>query len=300
MRNIYLPLLLSAALLTGCGAQVADRADLPQETPPTVQTQARQELRYQVTLEPFERTAYAEDGQLLATYHVQVPVLTAVLEDGTPLTEPTGDAEQKAAAAAETFNRKFAIWTEEEAFRELTDSARWEMEQRLQNGQLFPANYALDLSCSVYETERLISVAGLCYSNTGGAHPNTWQLGWNFDLETGTFFDGALLTADSSGFQSAVAEELIRQAGEIARENGMAPEEMYWPEYESVLRDWVNYTVYFDATGMNVVFSPYELAAYAAGAQEFHFSYEKLAPLLSKQGCAVLGLECDQDEMTGN
>ena len=41
---------------------------------------------------------------------------------------------------------------------------------------------------------------------------------------------------------------------------------------------------------MTVAFSPYELAAYAAGAQEFTLTYEELAPHLNQRGQQVLGL----------
>ena len=41
---------------------------------------------------------------------------------------------------------------------------------------------------------------------------------------------------------------------------------------------------------MTVAFSPYELAACAAGAQEFALSYEELSPHLNQRGQQVLGL----------
>ena len=41
---------------------------------------------------------------------------------------------------------------------------------------------------------------------------------------------------------------------------------------------------------MNVAFSPYELAAYAAGAQEFKMPYEWLKEYLDEHSIEVLGL----------
>ena len=43
--------------------------------------------------------------------------------------------------------------------------------------------------------------------------------------------------------------------------------------------------------GMSVAFSPYELAAYAAGPQTFELSYEFLKPYLDEHGLEVLGLD---------
>ena len=87
-----------------------------------------------------------------------------------------------------------------------------------------------------------------------------------------------------------MTEELTRQARCRASEEDMVPEEMFWEDYESIIADWSSYAVSFDEEGMTVAFSPYELAAYAAGAQEFTLSYEGLAPHLNQRGQQVLGL----------
>ena len=57
------------------------------------------------------------------------------------------------------------------------------------------------------------------------------------------------------------------------------------------MAEWSSYAVSFDETGMTVGFSPYELAAYAAGPQVFHLAYETLLPHLGQHGRALLGLE---------
>ena len=41
---------------------------------------------------------------------------------------------------------------------------------------------------------------------------------------------------------------------------------------------------------MTVTFSPYELAAYAAGPQIFRLTYDQLAPHLGEHGRTLLGL----------
>ena len=70
----------------------------------------------------------------------------------------------------------------------------------------------------------------------------------------------------------------------------MTPGEMFWEDYEDIIADWSSYAVSFDEEGMTVAFSPYELAAYAAGAQEFVLTYEELAPHLNQRGRQMLGL----------
>ncbi len=294
MKRKFVLLLMTAGILAGCStAPVADKANVHVPMDPVVaqvHTVPASTIHYQVELVSFERSAAADDGQLLATYQARVPVMTAVREDGTPIDNPMNSQEKKAVETAETFNGQFGVWTSEDSVQELADSAREELKLRRENGLLPMESYNMNLSCTVYQTDHLVSVAGLCYSYTGGAHPNTWQLGWNFDLKHGTFLDGEAISADTSGFREAVAAELLWQARERAEENNMKPEEMYWPEYETILTDWVNFTVYFDSSGMTVAFSPYELASYAIGAQEFHLSYDWLRPLLDQESRDVLEL----------
>ena len=69
----------------------------------------------------------------------------------------------------------------------------------------------------------MISVSGIYYSYTGGAHPNTWLLGWNYDLETGEFFSPEVLS-EGTELQDAVTSEIIRQA-QIPTEEGYIPVE---------------------------------------------------------------------------
>ena len=155
----------------------------------------------------------------------------------------------------------------------------------------FPWNpHFLELTCSVYQTEQMVSVRGEYYTFTGGAHPNTVLLSWNFDLTTGQFFSPEQLAADGEAFSQAVTAELLRQSRETAAENGMMPEEFFWTDYQDILASWGSYAVSFDETGMTVAFSPYELAAYAAGAQVYHLDYGRFAGTLSPHGLALLGL----------
>lgn len=288
----WISLLLPLLLLTACSAGGKDGER--QEPPDTaavadqeVLPQTEEPLCYRVEARLWEDEARAEDGTILASYSFRLPELTLCRRDGTA--PDTRETEEKA-AIIETFNAHFGRWAAAEEFPELVREAEEQLSW-CRGEELEWFGYALGLDCAVYQTEHLISVAGTYYSYTGGAHPNTWQLGWNFDLESGSFFGPEGLAADSAAFQAAMEEELVRQAGEIALENGMAPEEMFWQDYESILANWSSYAVYFDNGGMTVVFSPYELAAYGFGPQEFFFSYDWLLPHLSDHGRQVLELE---------
>ena len=283
--------LLMTLLLTGCGASamtMVTGSQPPAASAPEVET--TEAIRFEVEKQLWSDEANAEDGTTLASYTFQLPVLTAVREDGTPITEARSEPEEQALAAAAAFNEKFGKWAAAEEFPEFVTSAEEDLALRREwDTQWMP--YELTLDCTVYQTDRIISVAGLYYSYTGGAHPNTWQLGWNFDLEGETFFGPEMLT-DGTELQEAVSGEIIRQAREPL-EDGTVPAEGYWEDYEAIIANWTSYTVSFDEEGMEVIFSPYELAPYAAGPQTFRLSYEWLEPHLSAHGRVLLGLEAE-------
>ena len=283
--------LLLTLLLTGCGA--ASMTMVTGSPPPAAsapEPEAAETVRYTVELVEWSDEARTEDGTTLASYTFQLPVLTAVRADGTPITEAWSEPEEQAISAAAAFNEKFGKWAAAEEFPEFVASAGEDLGLRREcDVQWTP--YELTLDCTVYQTDRIISVAGLYYTYTSGAHPNTWQLSWNFDLEQGAFF-GPELLADNTELQEAVSGEIIRQAKEPL-EDGTVPAEWYWEDYEAIIANWASYTVNFDEEGMVVIFSPYELAPYAAGLQTFRLSYNWLEPHLSAHGRALLGLEAE-------
>jgi len=294
-------ILLMLLMLTACGAASAEKpAPEPQTPPPleeeTVRTEEpAEEIHYQVELLRLNNTKQAEDGTPLLNFGVSIPVLTALREDGTAIVRSENggqaltEAEEQALAVAETFNGNFAEWTDDKSLFEFEEMAQQELDWYREEGFDWHGGYTWELTCGVYQTERMISVSGLYYSYTGGAHPNSWQLSWNFDLEEGTFFEPELL-ADGTELRTAVAEEILRQV-RTPLEDGTTPADGYWEDYETLINDWGSYAVFFDETGMTVVFSPYELAPYAAGPQEFHFDYDWLEPHLGSRGQALLGLD---------
>lgn len=246
-------------------------------------------MRYTVETETCADTIQAEDGTELLAYQFEVPELEVCRADGEIVNEAETDQEEQALTAAETFNARFADWLDGSSLDVFLEAAKEELEFSRAEGLTW-SPYTLELQCEVYQNDRMVSVSGTYYSNTGGAHPNTAVLSWNFDLREGTFFTPALLAADSDEFLKAVEQELNVQALQIAADADLPPEEYFWADYTDILRDWVNYAVSFDETGMTVAFSPYELACYAAGEQVFHLPYDQILPYLSEHGKRVLGI----------
>ena len=289
-------------LLTACSAAPAEKQETPPpettpaetvETPevPLLPEPEEPVLSYQADALLLEGTETAEDGTALLTYHVQIPQLEVVREDGTAVSDDgnLSPAEEEALAVADAFNQRFYDWTVEEHYTKLAETAGEDLTWFREEGFEWYGGYRCELDSQVYQTEQMVSVSALYYSYTGGAHPNSSWLSWNFDLTEGTFF-GPELLADGTELRAAVAEEILRQA-RTPQEDGWIPAEEYWEDHEALIADWANYAVSFDESGMTVVFSPYELAPYAAGPQEFHFPYDWLEPHLGPHGRTLLGLD---------
>ena len=279
--STMIALLLVLSALVGCAGETLTNVknalpDLPAEV-----------IAFSVEMETYEETVRDEDGAALAECSYELPVLTARLADGSVLETVTTAGQERALAAAETFNGRFAQWKTNPST--LAESAREDRAFRNESG-LEPVAYTDNLSCTVYQTETLVSVSGNYSTYTGGAHPNSILMSWNFDLDAGEFFEPEILD-EGGDFREYVHLALVKQARETAAAAGMTPKDFYWEDYEDTLAEWSSYAVSFDETGMTVGFSPYELAAYAAGPQVFHLAYETLLPHLGQHGRALLGLE---------
>ena len=244
---------------------------------------------------------YVEDDVTLFIYKAYKPHLRACRADGTPISVPDGmqyeggalpktQAEQRAMEIAETFNAEFAEWTSPETFEELVQGAKENFAFLTEIGLDWNGGHSLEMDCELYQTEQMISVDALVYSYSGGAHPNTVLLGWNYDLTTGEFFAVESLAEEAEEFSTLVTEEIIAQAQAKAKEYGVEPEMFFWEDYREIAANWGSYAVSFDENGMKIGYSPYEMASYAAGRQEFTLSYEQIDPNLSEHGRMLLGL----------
>ena len=178
--STMIALLLVLSALVGCAGETLTNVknalpDLPAEV-----------IAFSVEMETYEETVRDEDGAALAECSYELPVLTARLADGSVLETVATAGQERALAVAETFNGRFAQWKTNP--RTLAESAREDRAFRNESG-LEPVAYTDNLSCTVYQTETLVSVSGNYSTYTGGAHPNSILMSWNFDLDAGEFFE---------------------------------------------------------------------------------------------------------------
>ena len=296
-------LLLVITMLTGCAGKAPADSQPKEELTPleeTVPTPEPEELSYQVELDTYENTALSADGTELVTCRFQYPVMTVLGQDGAPLERAGTSQEEQALASARTFNAQFGPATVEAEFQEMAALAGEDLDFRTENGMEWTTAYTMELDCRVYRTEQMVSVSADYYSYTGGAHPNTVLLAWNFDLTTGQFFTPEVLATDGQSFSDAVHQEILLQSRLVAAENDLTAAEFFWTNYEEITAGWSSYAVSFDESGMTVGFSPYELAAYAAGSQVYRIPYEDLVPYFGTHGLELLGLEDGEAMADGN
>lgn len=280
--------LMLSLVLAACTA--APLINVHNAPPPAAEPERTgEEIVCVIELGTWEDSAAAADGTLLAAYSFVLPVMQVTRADGTAVQTAQTPAEEQALASAEVFNRRFGEWAAAREFEGLVQEAQAALDYQREEGLPWAGGYELELTCSVYQTENLISVSGTYYSNTGGAHPNTWQIGWSFDLRQGTFLEPELLS-EGTDLLDAVSAELVRRAEETDGD-GRSLAEDYWEDYAAIIANWCSYAVSFNEAGMTVTFSPYELAPYGFGPQSFLLDYDWLMPHLSDYGRALLGLE---------
>ena len=284
--HLILTLCLAAAL-AGCGAATLPTPETPE--PPAVTDP--EEITYEVTTDPYEQTAEADDGTLLMSVSFRLPHLQAYA-DGVLIETPSTPGQEEALDRVTAFNANFDQW------RESTDTARSIADAKAlyqDHPEAFSPNYFEEFTYTAYRIGSLISISAEYYSYLGGAHPNTVYFSWNFDLDSGTFLAIPELAADPQAFTLAVADMIEVQAEErFASEpeyEGLSISDAYWDNYREVMEKWgSDYAAFFDKDGLTVIFSAYELASYAAGPQEFHFPYSALDSYWSAGGRTVLGL----------
>lgn len=286
---------MMSLVLTACTSSSAISVQASPLPPAAMLPPAAEEetIQYQVELVTWEDASQTEDGVPLVRYRYLLPEMTPLRGDGTAITQAATAAETRAREVAAAFNERFEAWAAAEDFQDLTQEAQEDLEWHRSEDIPWTVGYVLEMDCTVYQTDRMVSVSGLCYSYIqGAAHPNTWLLSWNFDLETGAFFEPHALE-ENQELQGAVTEEIIRRAGEPDGD-GLIPAEYYWEDYREIAANWSTTAVSFDETGMTVAFSPYELAPYGFGTQSFHVTYEWMAPYLCDYGRELLGVEASE------
>ncbi len=126
----------------------------------------------------------------------------------------------------------------------------------------------------------MFSILVSYYMDAGGAHPGHGNYTYNIDPKTGNYYVLNQLLEDASNLSDLIRGHLSEDYPEVLEE----VDDYYYGENE-VFADKLaenTYTWLITDKGLDLIFSPYEIASYAAGYSEAVISYEE-APNLVKE-----------------
>ena len=278
MKRLLCILIAAAAafMLTACGSAA------PEADGDTVQT-AETEYGFQVVTEVISEEVKADDGTVLLNGSYELPrlTLTATL-DGEEVELVESEADAQKLAVRDAFNAEMEKYRQTvlSFFREISGWAKDLYEVSLADGFAWHSAFADEVKVEkTYQTPGgLLSIYATGYSYTGGAHPNSSFKTWNFDLNTGEFIGYEDIAADEDEFRAAVVANILEQICE----QGLS--EYYYDDYDSYVRDLAYASVYFDESGMTVLFEEYTMGPHSAGIPTFTVPYEYFIHLLNERG----------------
>lgn len=106
----------------------------------------------------------------------------------------------------------------------------------------------------------------------GGAHPSYEFDGWVIDAHTGDKLGIEDILKDTAGFEEYAVNKALDEAAEMSDSDDI----MFYDDYESTLRDIMNCRWYLDATGIEFIYNPDEIAPYACGFLTFNMPYHEI------------------------
>lgn len=265
MRQMMSLLLAGMLLLAACSASGAETIE------PTAEYE---EPRYRFEELSAKESFTAEDGSENARYDYRLFTLAV------------DNLDELSAGDRETAERNVASFNlrAREVLEDAVDYGRGL--EALGGTEARPEAYFDETSAQGYIGGEIVSVRTDTAGYAGGAHGYSYTTGYTFDLSTGQFIDPVQLADDPAAFQEAAAEALTAKAESLDPER----RDLYWDNYEEILREWNSGAVYFNGEGMTVIFSAYELGPYVLGPVELTLDWGTLEELMGSGGTARLGM----------
>lgn len=208
-----------------------------------------------------EETIYNDEKEVLINLNIQYPVIKSENKD---------EGIAKINSYYEDVKKDFIERVKKFGVEMATEDIKYAKENKM---EYMPHEYSKTIELS-YDGKDVVSFLGLEYMNTGGAHPNSIQESYNFDLNTGA----KLTLAEAMGITQ---EEALSKVYEKVESEIKAKEKTekgyYFEEYlDSIKKDFDDTNFYITEKGITVYYQVYVLAPYAAGYPTFELSKEEL------------------------
>ena len=274
----YALVLLLTASLVGCSSPFAGNGKNSETTANTDITEASTDNSTEASESSSvsEHTASTEKDIILTTYYYSakkddVERCTGQYTDITF----SRDLEKKYPKLAEAVNIMTSDW-ETSVKDTVGDFAYWYDEE-----YSFDITFYNDMSVEIVRfDDRLFTVLQNDESYGGGAHPNHSTYSYNFDPVTGKTYNLQDVLAQPKDFPTVIRDKIKKDSPELLEEI-----DSFYYEDGDVFADKLDsdtYTFTVDNKGLHIIFSPYEVASYAAGTIEVDFSYEEYPELVTE------------------
>jgi Protein of unknown function (DUF3298) len=135
-------------------------------------------------------------------------------------------------------------------------------------GEQVKLSYDLEGSGYIYKHYAVTELP--VYSFTGGAHPNHYTSLSNYNLNTGELIEMENIIADTTAFK-AVVEKAFYHFISTLKEDASDKDMYFWGKAFYLPANFA-----IKEKGLYFIYNPYEIAAYALGAQEFTVPYSEL------------------------
>lgn len=120
--------------------------------------------------------------------------------------------------------------------------------------------------------ENIISLVEFYYYFAGGAHPSYEYDATVMDVNTGKTLSLEDVISDMDGFSSYA----VSKALEIAEGYTVDKDMMFYDGFEENINDITGHRWYLDASGIEFIFNPEEIAPYAVGLITFCMPYDEI------------------------
>ncbi|MCD8097454.1 MAG: DUF3298 and DUF4163 domain-containing protein [Lachnospiraceae bacterium] len=275
-RKIFIGLVLSCALLTGC----AGSADQDISVEEATETETEEFPAGESAQEQLSETSQEESvsGNAAPRVEIETAYWKWGEDDAAWRVYAENDSISVSGDSYEALGEAVAGWNEEqtEAFRESCEElAVYAAEDAAYVDPDADSLFYYDAwreaeLCRVDET--VFSLTILSYAYTGGAHGNSGYTGVSFDSQSGEILTLSDILADEEGFQRAAQQWIVEK---LAADHG---DELFEDYAETVAAMWeAEPDWYLDAEGITFVFDPNEVGPYAMGAAFVSCPYAEFA-----------------------
>ncbi len=274
----YTSVLLMTASLVGCSSPFAgsNNTPEPQENSASAATSDTAASAEASVAPASEDTAPLEKDIILTTYYYSskkddVERCTGHYTDITF----SRDLEKKYPKLAETVNIITDNW--ETSVKDAVGDFAYYYDEEYS----FDITFFNDLNVQLVRfDDRLFTVLSNDESYGGGAHPNHSTYSYNIDPVTGMTYNLRDVLASPSDFPAIIRTRMEKESPELLEEI-----DSFYYEDGDVFADKLDndtYTFTVDDKGLHIIFSPYEVASYAAGTIEVDFSYDEYPDLVTE------------------